>query len=189
MSKLQTEASALGIHNLKLIWGDLDIKNSSTLPSDSIDRVIIANTLFQLEERDNLLEEIPNKIGSIFSDHAIGNDLLIFLLTAKKYRYFGYIAEPLAKFRSHAGSITISARGVRIPLHYNIVKAYFVENSYKPDINKMACYLQIFVMKSRSLKAYGVHSVSDFYFEKYKINYILLIKLLASKLIQKILKR
>jgi glycosyltransferase involved in cell wall biosynthesis len=146
--------------------------------------------IFRLADlRDNLLEEIPNKIGSIFSDHAIGNDLLIFLLTAKNYKYFGYIAEPLAKFRSHAGSITISARGVRIPLHYNIVKAYFVENSYKSGINKMACYLQIFVMKNRCLKTYGVHSVNDFFFEKYSLNYIFIMKLLASKLIEKILKR
>jgi ubiquinone/menaquinone biosynthesis C-methylase UbiE len=57
LSKLQSDAAAAGVHNIKLIWGDLDMKKSSTLPEQSVDRVVIANTLFQVSEKDNLLEE------------------------------------------------------------------------------------------------------------------------------------
>lgn len=57
LTRLQTEAANQGIHNIKLIWGDLDSKLGSTLQDNSVDRVVIANTLFQVKEKDILLEE------------------------------------------------------------------------------------------------------------------------------------
>ncbi len=57
LSKLQTDAAQEGIHNIKLIWGDLDLPKGTTLHDQSMDRVVIANTLFQLEEKDILIEE------------------------------------------------------------------------------------------------------------------------------------
>lgn len=57
LSKLQTDATQEGVHNIKLIWGDLDLPKSSTLHDSSVDKVVIANVLFQLEEKDVLIEE------------------------------------------------------------------------------------------------------------------------------------
>lgn len=57
LSKLQTDASSKNIHNIKLIWGDLDKPKSTTLSDNSVDRVVIANTLFQIGEKDVFITE------------------------------------------------------------------------------------------------------------------------------------
>ena len=41
--------------------------------------------------------------------HGVGPDVFMSLLSLLRYPKVGYVAEPLAKFRSHEGSITISA--------------------------------------------------------------------------------
>jgi ubiquinone/menaquinone biosynthesis C-methylase UbiE len=57
LEKLQHDAAAADVHNIKLIWGDLDEPKSSTLHDNFVDRVVVANVLFQIEEKDTLLEE------------------------------------------------------------------------------------------------------------------------------------
>ncbi len=57
LQKIQAEASAQGVHNIKLVWGDLDHKNGTTLGDVSVDRVLIINTLFQIENRDEMITE------------------------------------------------------------------------------------------------------------------------------------
>ena len=121
--------------------------------------------LFRLPDlKKNLLVDIPNKAGSDFAMHAIGNDLLVFLLTANDYPRFAYISDKISLFRAHSGSITISSKGGRIPIHYNMVKAYFAENYRKdliPDLN--AAFL-LFLIRSKDHKNFGIHNISDFYF-------------------------
>lgn len=77
--------------------------------------------------RKNMLLQIPNRLNSDFSMHAIGNDLLLFLLTAHQYPKFAVVQQPLSFFRSHKESITTAAPRGRIPLHYNLVKGFFSE--------------------------------------------------------------
>ncbi len=55
--KLQDDAHNQDVHNIKPIWGDLEEPKSSTLQDNSIDRVLIANTLFQLENKETIIEE------------------------------------------------------------------------------------------------------------------------------------
>lgn len=57
LSKLQNDAAKMGVHNIKLIWGDLDLPNSSTLSENSVDRVVLANIIFQITEKDILINE------------------------------------------------------------------------------------------------------------------------------------
>ena len=57
LTKLQKEAHEQGFNNIKVVWGDLDIAKGSTLRDNSVDRVIIANTLFQITEKDALVQE------------------------------------------------------------------------------------------------------------------------------------
>jgi glycosyltransferase involved in cell wall biosynthesis len=56
--------------------------------------------LFRLKDlKKNLLIDIPNKVNSNFAMHAIGNDLLIFLLTSQQYKFrlFTFILSPKAE--------------------------------------------------------------------------------------------
>ena len=57
----------------------------------------------------NLLLQIPNAKGKYGKDSGVGEDLLLFLLTARDYPKYFYISEPLACFFSHPGSITVGA--------------------------------------------------------------------------------
>jgi ubiquinone/menaquinone biosynthesis C-methylase UbiE len=57
LSKLQSDAVAQGINNIKVVWGDLDEPKGSTLQEGIIDRVVIANVLFQVENKDALINE------------------------------------------------------------------------------------------------------------------------------------
>ena len=57
LSKIQTDAAAQGVHNIKLVWGDLDEVGGTKLPDRSVDRATITNTLFQIENKDALIDE------------------------------------------------------------------------------------------------------------------------------------
>ena len=65
--------------------------------------------LFRLKDlKKNLLVDIPNKVNSDFAMHAIGNDLLIFLLTSHQYKNFAFVNEKLAFFRAHDGLLAFN---------------------------------------------------------------------------------
>ncbi len=141
--------------------------------------------IFRMSDiRKNLLLQIPNKVNSDFSMHAIGNDLLLFLLTAKDYKYFGHVAEPLASFRSHEGSITISAKSGKLPIHYALVSAYFVENNYPQLKNSFASYLKLLRWRYNDFKTYNIQSISDFFHTKYSVDLIFLIEEIILKIIR-----
>lgn len=57
LSRLKSEAQNQNKTNIEIVWGDLDEKNGTTLKDNSVDRVVVANTLFQLEDIDSFLEE------------------------------------------------------------------------------------------------------------------------------------
>ena len=87
--------------------------------------------IFRMKDlRTNTLLDIPNKVGSDFSMLAIGNDLLIFLLTAINYKYFAFVNQKLSFFRVHSDSISIASNDAKLVFHYDIAKAYFLENYY-----------------------------------------------------------
>lgn len=144
--------------------------------------------LFRIKDlRQNLLVDIPNKVGSDFAMHAIGNDLLIFLLTAHQYKRFAFVNERLSYFRAHEGSISIQSNDGKLPLHYNLVSAYFVE-SYRKDLIKklnMTLWNLLRVYKNSS-KKFRINKISDFYInnDNFNLDYKLLIK----KMIKKIMR-
>lgn len=120
--------------------------------------------IFRMKDiRKNLWLQIPNKVNSDFSMHAIGNDLLLFLLTAKDYKNFGHVAEPLAFFRAHKGSISISSPSGKLSLHYAIAKAYFIENNQPEFKNCFALLIQFFLWRYKDAKTYGIQSIEDFF--------------------------
>ena len=114
--------------------------------------------------RKNLLIDVPNSFGSDFSQHAIGNDLLIFLLTAGDYRSFAVVAEPLSQFRSHKGSISVFEGAGRVIAHYDIVKVYFAMGRLAfDDLNVLLnTSLRLHLLLYRDFP-YGIRRVTDFY--------------------------
>ena len=120
--------------------------------------------LFRLSDlKNNLLVDIPNKIGSDFSMHAIGNDLLIFLLTAHQYRKFAFVNEKLSFFRAHDGSISIQSHNGKLPLHYDIAKASFIENFREDLIPKFNDNIWLHLKEYPDAKQYNMNSLEDFY--------------------------
>lgn len=120
--------------------------------------------LFKLKDlRKNLRINIPNKLKINFSREAIGNDLLLFLFTAKNYQSFAFVNETLSYFRSHNDSISIQADNGKLRLYYIFAKAYFLE---KYKLNDLILYLNyqinLLLIKYNSL-TFGINNISDFY--------------------------
>jgi len=124
--------------------------------------------LFRLTDlKKNLMLQVPNKIGSDFSQHAIGNDSLLYLLTAKDYSKFAYVNKTLSFFRAHDASITTSSESYKLDLLYSIARAYYIENYEKDNkiIKKFNTQLCILLIKYRG-NTLGIKSMSDFYLNK-----------------------
>lgn len=121
--------------------------------------------LFRLKDlKRNLMIDIPNKIRSDFAMHAIGNDLLIFLLTANEYGKFAFVNEKLSFFRAHEGSISIQSDMGKLPLHYNLVSSYFVENYREKLIKKMNTKIWLTTKRfSESAIKYKLNRIENFY--------------------------
>ena len=59
--------------------------------------------------RKSFMVEIPSPTLTGFNAHGAGPDLLLFLLTAIRYKFVAHIPEPLVFFREHEGSTTVKA--------------------------------------------------------------------------------
>jgi glycosyltransferase involved in cell wall biosynthesis len=57
----------------------------------------------------NLLSEVPGASGAYGRNSGVGEDLLLFLLTALDYQHYAHLPEALAHFLAHPASITTSA--------------------------------------------------------------------------------
>jgi len=120
--------------------------------------------LFRLNDlRKNLLVDIPNKINADFSKIAIGNDLLLFLLTANNYSSFAYINDILSFFRSHSNSISYQNKNYFLELYYNITKAHYIEEYRSDLIPSFNVILWIFIIRNIMFKNKKIRSVNEFY--------------------------
>lgn len=141
--------------------------------------------IFRMRDlRENLLVDIPNSIESDFSMHAIGNDLLIFLLTAQKYKQFAYVDEKLSFFRIHDGSITIASNKGRIPLHYALASSYFVENHRTDLVEKQNTSIQILLRKYKEEAVkHKMFRLNDFYVQNKNLtlDYLFLLQKMIRK--------
>ncbi|MFH1369905.1 MAG: glycosyltransferase [Planctomycetota bacterium] len=84
----------------------------------------------------NLLPAIPGAKGIYGNNSGVGEDLLIFLLTAADYPKYAYVPDTLAHFLAHSGSITIasgtSCREQMLFDAYANAKKYFLKVSNLP---------------------------------------------------------
>ena len=67
LNKIKNSGSMAGMHNIEVIWGNIEKLGGTKLREAIADRVILSNTLFQIAEadRDNLALEVKRilKIG------------------------------------------------------------------------------------------------------------------------------
>ncbi len=108
---------------------------TGVLPSSQFIDVILSGgdapyspgcALFRLEDlRASLLPCIPSPSISDFESHGAGPDVLIYLLTAVRYRKIAHIQEPLAFFRAHGGSLSLSDRRQHLLRCYRQAKIWF----------------------------------------------------------------
>ncbi len=114
--------------------------------------------------RRNLLIDVPNRHGSDFSMHAIGNDMLTYLLTARTYPRVAMLGEPLSYFRDHEGSISTSSGPQRLLFHYDMAKAFFVSQFLKDDPLRHVLNARLRLHLLRYGPApYGITDVDGFY--------------------------
>jgi hypothetical protein len=121
--------------------------------------------IFRTEDlQRNLWLQVPNRYGSDFSMHAIGNDLLLFLLGAQQRKSVVAIGEILSYFRSHKHSISELAGRGRLLFHYDLAKAYFCAEVFKDPGTQRRLNARIFLHLMRFGPApYGMKRVQDFY--------------------------
>ncbi|MGS1013656.1 glycosyltransferase family 2 protein [Rhodanobacter sp. UC4450_H17] len=79
---------------------------------------------------ENLLLEVPGATGQYGKKSGVGEDLLLFLLTSLSYSQYAHVAEPLADFLAHPGSITVNAQrtgqSVALAESYGVAKAFYL---------------------------------------------------------------
>ena len=155
--------------------------------SENIYPVSPGCALFRLVDlKKNLVIDVPNNVNSDFAMHAIGNDLLIFLLTANQYSNFAFVNEKLSFFRAHEGSISIQSSKGKLPLHYALAKSYFVENYRRDLIKRMNTDIWIFLrVFSDTAKEYKLGKIENFYIDN--IDFSIDIMYLCNRVLKRIL--
>ena len=58
VNHVKTKADEAGVDNLDVIWGDLEEYEGSRLDDDVADRIIVANILFQIKDKDTFMREL-----------------------------------------------------------------------------------------------------------------------------------
>lgn len=65
LQKIKNEAKLRGLSNLEIIWGDVEKVGGTKMRDGSVDVVVIANILFQAEDKNNVCSEAKRilKVG------------------------------------------------------------------------------------------------------------------------------
>ena len=57
LTKLKNNATRSGLYNVEVIWGDIEKPNGTKLRDGSIDLVFLSNILFQVEDKNGVINE------------------------------------------------------------------------------------------------------------------------------------
>jgi arsenite methyltransferase len=58
LTKLKNEASRAGLHNIEVIWGNIEKVGGTKLRDSSLDMVFLCNVMFQVEDKKSTMAEI-----------------------------------------------------------------------------------------------------------------------------------
>ncbi len=64
LTRLKKDALEEGIHNIEIVWGDIEVKNGVQLQDHIADAVILSNTLFMISNKETLMQEIKRILKS-----------------------------------------------------------------------------------------------------------------------------
>lgn len=91
--------------------------------------------LFRLDDlRRNFVMELPTTPAFDLTSTGAGTDVLQFLLAASQRPQVAHIAEPLAFFRAHGGSISVDGHGGQVSRSYAMSKAWFAREHGYPEL-------------------------------------------------------
>lgn len=62
--RLRSDASQKGTRNIDTIWGDIEKPGGTGLRDDALDAVVLSNTLFQLQDKEEAITEIRRVLKS-----------------------------------------------------------------------------------------------------------------------------
>lgn len=134
---------------------DFNIIDSKTYITNTIIKGNYPNSpgcaLFRLVDlKQNLLINIENPYNLDFSIYGAGNDLLIFMLIARKYKYIAHTNVTYSVFKSHEDSFTVSNK---LGFYYDYAKYYFLK-TYNIN-NKLLSFMKYkFLLYSHKDKRY-----------------------------------
>ncbi len=58
LDRVKNNASREGLHNIEAVWGDIEKLGGTHLRDYSLDRAIVSNTLFQIEDKEHFVREV-----------------------------------------------------------------------------------------------------------------------------------
>lgn len=58
LTRIRTSAQKEGLTNVETVWGNIEKKGGSKLADHALDGVLVSNVLFQVPDRDGLLQEV-----------------------------------------------------------------------------------------------------------------------------------
>lgn len=58
LERLKNDAQKLGLNNVEIIWGDIESAGGVKLKDESLDAIILANALFQAEDKVGVVKEM-----------------------------------------------------------------------------------------------------------------------------------
>ena len=94
-----------------------------------------ACALFRTDDlRKSFTSALPSSPPVDLTSTGAGTDLLFYLHTARRYPSIANLAEPLAFFRSHPGSLTVEGRGGEVVRNYALSKACFARSIDSPTV-------------------------------------------------------
>ncbi len=144
-----------------------------------------AHALFRLADlRAGLMIDVPNRVGSAFSQHGIGPDLLLYLHTCRRYPSYAVVDKVLAFFRIHDGAISVAAGEKSLTLHYNLAKAYFAETHYPALIRLHNSQIFLSLIGCHLRHQYGLSDISCFYTtnQDFRLDYPAVIRRILKKI-------
>lgn len=117
--------------------------------------------------RKCLKADLPNRFQSDFAMHAIGNDLLLFLLACLEAPEVAHVPEPLSLFRAHPESITMRTDTGRLRLLYRAASTHFLASPGNTllsprDIRRFHSLLELDRLRFRRLPL-DINCWQDFY--------------------------
>ena len=116
--------------------------------------------------RKNIIADFPNCHNFNLANIAIGNDLLVYLLTTVGRNHFFHIADVQNYFRIHAGSISLQEGNKKLYAFYKLAKCYFAATWLSPEqqllIPGMNAQIRYFLMRSKQTPD-GFRTIRDFY--------------------------